>query len=95
MAAYQDCAQAEYTGIALEYGTLPIMEMMTALRADQWLEVHPEAPQAQRVQIKRQMRDAFYVDTDAWKQQVIEQAVDAAHGAVRGLALRGRAAPGR
>jgi Protein of unknown function (DUF2817) len=38
------------------------------------------------VQIKRQMRDAFYVDTEAWKQQVIEQALDAAHSAVRGLA---------
>jgi Protein of unknown function (DUF2817) len=87
MTAYQECAQAEYTGIALEYGTLPIMEMMTALRADQWLETHPEAPEAQRVQIKRQIRDAFYIDTDAWKQQIIEQALAAAHGAARGLAL--------
>ena len=88
MSAYEECAQAEYTGIALEYGTLPIMEMMNALRADQWLETHPEAPAAQRAQIKQQMRDAFYTDTDVWKQQIIEQALDAAHGAVRGLAAR-------
>ncbi len=88
MCAYEECAQAEYTGIALEYGTLPIMEMMNALRADQWLETHPEAPAAQRAQIKQQMRDAFYTDTDVWKQQIIEQALDAAHGAVRGLAAR-------
>jgi hypothetical protein len=88
LTAYQECAQAEYTGIALEYGTLPVMDMMNALRADQWLENHPEAPEAQRAQIKRQTRDAFYVDTDAWKQQVIEQAFDAAFGAVRGLAQR-------
>jgi hypothetical protein len=87
-AAYQECAQAEYTGIALEYGTLPIMEMIDALRADQWAENHPDAPEAQRAQIKRQTRDAFYVDTDAWKQQVIEQAFDAAQCAVRGLAVR-------
>lgn len=86
LAAYQECPQAEYTGIALEYGTLPIMEMLDALRADQWLENHPEAPDALRTQIKRQTRDAFYIDTDEWKQQVIEQALDAAHGAVRGLA---------
>ena len=86
--AYQVCAQAEYTGIALEYGTLPLMDMIAALRADQWVENHPDAPEAQRAQIKRQMRDAFYVDTDAWKQQVIEQAFDAAQGAVQGLAVR-------
>ena len=85
--AYQECAQAEYTGIALEYGTLPIMEMIAALRADQWAENHPDAPEAQRAHIKRQTRDAFYVDTDEWKQQVIEQAFDAAQGAVRGLAV--------
>ena len=88
LAAYQEAPQAEYTGIALEYGTLAIRDMIDALRADQWLENHPDAPETQRTQIKRQMRDAFYIDTDAWKQQVIEQAVDAAHGAVRGLAQR-------
>jgi hypothetical protein len=86
--AYQECAQAEYTGIALEYGTLPITDMTYALRADQWLENHPDAPPAQCLQIKQQMRDAFYTDTDDWKRQVINQAFDAAHGAVRGLAAR-------
>ena len=88
LAAYQEAPQAEYTGIALEYGTLPIMEMIAALRADQWLENHPDTPAAQRDQIKRQTRDAFYVDTDAWKQQILDQALDAAHGAVRGLSVR-------
>jgi hypothetical protein len=86
--AYEECAQAEYTGIALEYGTLPIMDMIGALRADQWVENHPDAPEALQRQIKQQTRDAFYVDTDVWKQQVIEQAFDAAHAAVRGLAVR-------
>jgi hypothetical protein len=85
-AAYDDCPQAEYTGIALEYGTLPIMQMIEALRADQWVENHPEAPAGQRAQIKQQTRDAFYIDTPQWKQQVWEQARDAAGAAVRGLA---------
>jgi hypothetical protein len=66
MAAYEECPQAEYTGIALEYGTVPITETVDALRADQWLENHPEAPQAQRVAIKQRMIDAFYTDTEAW-----------------------------
>jgi hypothetical protein len=87
LAAYEECAQAEYTGIALEYGTLPVMDMLDALRADQWIENHPEAPASQRDAIKRQTRDAFYVDTDAWKQQVLTQAFDAARGALRGLSV--------
>ena len=84
-AAYQECPQAEYTSIALEYGTLPIGEMLDALRADQWAENHPEAPAAQRQAIKHATRDAFYVDTLDWKQQVLAQAVEAVQQGVAGL----------
>ena len=84
-AAYDEAPQAEYTGIALEYGTLPLHEVVQALRADQWLENHPEAAPAQREAIKRQVRDAFYTDDDAWKQRVVEQGLDAARQAVAGL----------
>jgi hypothetical protein len=73
LAAYEECDQAEYTGMALEYGTLPNMEVMDALRADQWLELHPEADDATRRAIKRQVRDAFYTDTDEWKKQIVAQ----------------------
>jgi hypothetical protein len=86
LAAGQECPQAEYTGLAMEYGTLPFDQVTDALRADQWLENHPDAPAAQRAQIKRQIRDAFYTDTDAWKARVVEQGVEAAYQAVAGLA---------
>lgn len=85
MAVDDECPQAEYTGIVLEYGTVPLMDAVNALRGDQWLENHPEAPEDFRVQVKKQMRDAFYIDEDGWKERVVEQAVDAARGAVRGL----------
>ena len=88
-AAYAECAQAEYTGIALEYGTVPTTEVIDALRGDHWLECHPEAQATQGAQIKRRVRDAFYTDTDGWKQRVIEQAAQAAHQAVAGLSGRG------
>jgi hypothetical protein len=86
MAAYEECTQAEYTGIALEYGTLPVIEVTDALRADQWLENHPEAGAEQRQAIKRLVRDAFYTDTDEWKQAIVEQAHDAALQGLAGLA---------
>jgi hypothetical protein len=86
LTADEECPQAEYTGIALEYGTLPLMDVMDALRADQWLENHPETDDATRIAIKRQMRDAFYTDTDVWKRQVLAQAVETAHQGLIGLA---------
>ena len=63
-AVADECPRVEYTGIALEYGTVPLTESLQALRGDQWLENHPAAPAAQRSEIKRRIRDAFYGDTD-------------------------------
>ncbi|WP_088282332.1 M14 family metallopeptidase [Ideonella sp. A 288] len=85
LSAYEECPQAIYSGIALEYGTVPIGEVLDALRADQWLENHPEAGEPQREAIKRRVRDAFYTDTDAWKQRIVEQATEAMHQALTGL----------
>jgi hypothetical protein len=85
MAAYQECPQAQYTGIAMEYGTVPWADVTFALRAEQWLHNHPEALPAQAQQIKQQMLDAFYTDTDAWKGQIISQARQSMFQAVDGL----------
>lgn len=84
-AIYDECPQAQYTGIAMEYGTLPILDMLQALRAEHWLHIHPEAPTALAAQIKAQMLAAFYTDTDAWKGQIIAQARQALFQAVQGL----------
>ena len=85
-AVADECPRVEYTGIALEYGTVPIHESLHALRADQWLQNHPNAPAAQRSEIKRRIRDAFYDDTDEWKAMVFGQARVACLQALRGLA---------
>jgi hypothetical protein len=85
-AIYQECPQADYTGIAMEYGTQPLMHTLQALRAEHWLHLHPEAPAALAAQIKQQMRDAFYTDTDEWKAQVLRQAREALRQAADGLA---------
>jgi hypothetical protein len=71
--------------MAMEYGTLPILEMIGALRADHWLHKHPEAPPETHAAIRRQMMDAFYVDTDEWRTQIVEQAREAMFQTVDGL----------
>ncbi len=88
-AAYQECPQATYTGIALEFGTVPLREMLNALREDQWCENRPELPPERRRAARQRMRRAFYTDTDKWKARVVEQGVQAAQQAVAGLAGSG------
>ncbi len=82
---YQECPQAEYTAIAMEYGTLPILQMIEALRADHWLHLHPNADPALASSIHQQMLDAFYVDTDTWRGQIYAQARQAMFQGVAGL----------
>ena len=83
---YEECPQAQYTGIALEYGTLPLRDMMQALRAEQWLQLHPGAPPDLAAGIKQQMKDAFFTETPEWKDQVLRQAREALFQAADGLA---------
>lgn len=82
----EECPQARYSGIAMEYGTVPVLEVLQALRAEHWLNLHPEAPAALAEEIRARMRDAFYTDTAAWKTQVIGQARQALWQAVDGMA---------
>ena len=84
-AVYDECPQAEYTGLALEFGTLPLPEVLQALRADQWLENHPDAADAMRRAIKQGTRDAFYTDTSEWKRQIVDQGLQVARQALSGL----------
>lgn len=84
-ALYEECPQAEYTGLAMEFGTQPLADVLQALRAEQWLASHPQAPVVLASQIRQQMRDAFYTDTDGWKGLVISQSRQAMFQAVDGL----------
>jgi hypothetical protein len=89
-AAVEECPQAEYTGIALEFGTVPLLEVLQALRADNWLFARqqagaPRPPAAMLTAIGQQMLQAFFVDTDDWKSGVIEQARDALIRAIDNL----------
>lgn len=84
-AIYEECPQAEYTGIALEFGTVPFQAVLQALRADHWLHRQQEVPAELQRTVRQGMRDAFYVDTDAWRAQVVVQARQAMFQAVQGL----------
>jgi hypothetical protein len=81
-----ECPQAEYTGIAMEYGTVPVMQTFHALRGEQWLNRHPNAPAHVVAEIRRAILDAFYTDTDEWRERIVAQARESLFQAVEGLA---------
>jgi predicted deacylase len=77
--------ELELTFIGLEFGTRPVMEVLTALRADHWLHAHGGGDPEAAARIRRQMRDAFYTDTAAWQAAVYGRTADLAFRALRGL----------
>jgi len=76
----------DFTGLALEYGTLPLNDVLDAVRADNWLHIHGNVQSAQGREIKTMVRDAFYGDKDDWKSMIFEQAIAAERNALQGLA---------
>jgi hypothetical protein len=77
--------RAEVTGIALEFGTLPIEQMLQAVRGDAWLHAHGELSSQLGRTIKLQIRNAFYGDADDWKGMVAGQSLLACRQAALGL----------
>lgn len=75
----------DFTGLALEYGTLPLQQVLDAVRADNWLHAHGDVQSPQGREIKAMVRDAFYGDKDDWKSMIFEQAIAAERNALRGL----------
>ena len=85
-AAVQECPQAEYTGIVLEFGTVSMWKVIEALRADQWLHNHPGERAARGAAIRHGLREAFYIDQPGWKLCVVDRVLEVAQQAVEGLA---------
>lgn len=82
---YQEYPQAQSTRLVIEFGTKPGLEVLQALRAEQWLQNHPQTAPELAARIKRQMLEAFFVDSDEWRRQILSQAHQAIEQAVAGL----------
>ncbi len=76
---------AEFTALALEYGTYDLMEVLNALRADNWLHQHGDLDSEKGKAIKKETRRCLYPDKDDWKELIWERAVETQRAALRGL----------
>jgi len=77
--------QAEFTGMALEFGTQSLMQVLLAVRADAWLHAYGDLASPQGAAVKAQIREAFYGDADDWKGMVAAQSLLACKQAIAGL----------
>ncbi len=84
-ALQRECEQAKFNAISIEFGTQPLKDVLQAMRAEQWLQRNPRVSVAKALRIKRQMLDAFFVDSDTWKEQVISQTREAMLQSVAGI----------
>jgi hypothetical protein len=76
---------AEVVGMAIEFGTLSLDDVVLALRADAWLHAYGDPTSSEATPIKAAIRSAFYGDADDWKGMVAGQSLLATRQAVAGL----------
>jgi hypothetical protein len=77
---------SEITYVGLEFGTRPMLEVLTALRADHWLYASGSADKAAvREPIRQHMRTAFYTESSAWQTAVYGRTADFVFRACRAL----------
>jgi Protein of unknown function (DUF2817) len=72
-----ECPNTIGAVMALEFGTVPVLEVLQALRADQWLENSLAqgkiVERAKVLAIKESVKDTFYTNTDTWRGAVTSQ----------------------
>jgi hypothetical protein len=84
-ALWTEHPNANHTAIVLEFGTRPLTDVLAALRADNWLRQHPNTDDKLYNTIKRDLRDALYVDEDNWRQMIWDRSRQLIEGGINGL----------
>lgn len=77
--------RAELTFVTLEFGTLPALQVLTALRGDNWLYQIGSTDGVLRAEIKQRIREAFYPDSDHWRREVIRRSHEVLNMTVEGI----------
>jgi len=84
-AMVETLTEAELAFITIEFGTYDINTVLTALRGDNWLYQKGDLDSEIGATIKRDIRTAFYPDTDDWKLSVWSRASAVVQMALNGI----------
>ncbi|ARP79741.1 hypothetical protein CAL12_02135 [Bordetella genomosp. 8] len=70
----EECPRAKGATIALEFGTVPLMRMLEAIRADHWCYMSQEPENsALRNKVRDELKRSFFVAEDDWYGMVVGQ----------------------
>ena len=75
----------EVTAVSLEFGTVPVLEVLKALRADNWLHHHGGSHHPRAEELKTCLLRAFHPGTRDWEESVWEKGRDAIERALASL----------
>ncbi|RIK09828.1 MAG: DUF2817 domain-containing protein [Acidobacteria bacterium] len=75
---------AQTVSIVLEFGTRDPLEVLGAIRADNWLEQYGDRRSEKGKEIGEQMRAAFFVDDPVWRDKVTERGLEVMGQAIEG-----------
>jgi len=78
--------RAAALGVVLEFGTREMDAVMTAVLADNWLHHHGERGSETGRSIARGMREAFFDESDEWKERVCRRAREVVDRGLSGMA---------
>jgi len=79
------CANADITSVTVEFGTYPVLDVIEALRADNWLHLHGNPDSKIGRAIKLDIRKRLYPDEDDWKEMVLLRSRHILRRATNGL----------
>jgi hypothetical protein len=86
-AIFEEAPGAEVTAVALEYGVVPVIDTLNALRGDNWLYARGKGDTASPLgkKIKKDIRGAFYGETDDWKERIYAKGAEMLRQTFKGL----------
>lgn len=84
VAASEDLV-ADTAAFVIEFGTHDPIQGVTVFRADNWLHHHGDPRSDLGVEIRRRMRDFFFVEDEEWRRVVAEQGMAAITAALDGV----------
>jgi hypothetical protein len=78
--------RAATVAVVVEFGTRDMLQVILAVQADNWLQHHGARDSEAGRAIAQRMRDAFFLEDDAWKEKVCQRADEALARALEGMA---------
>jgi len=77
--------QCEVTGVALEFGTVDIVTVLQALRADAYLHAYGDPTGTEAENVRQQVREAFADDDPAWLATLVPRFDEVINAAITNL----------